>query len=125
MSMQQVLHHLVAEVPGVDGALIASVDGFALASNVPEGREIDLAGLSAMSAAAIALSNQLAATNGPSGAAVSHHVSEDGQVMLVPIASVAVLTMLAAPGAEAGVLARAGHECAGDLERLFRGSVAV
>lgn len=122
--MLQVLQHLVGEVPGVVGALVASPDGFALASLPPADRQIDPAGLAAMSAAALALSHQLSATNGESRSVVSHHVSEHGQVMLVPVAHLAVLTMLATPGAEARVLARAGHEVAAELHRLFVGPPA-
>lgn len=124
-SMVRVLERLVGEVPGVVGALIASPDGFALASVPPSDRSIDDAGLAAMSAAALALSHQLSAANGPSRSAVSHHVSEHGQVMLLPIAHFAVLTMLAAAGAEARILARAGHEAATELHHLLRSGAAL
>lgn len=133
-SMHQVLGRLVDDAPGVVGAIVASSDGFVLADRLPpendgdarhEQRDVDLDALAAMSAATIALSNQLAAVQGPSGASVSHHVSDDGQVMLVPIAHVAVLTLLATPRAEAGVLVRAGHDAAHQLQRLFRGSATV
>lgn len=124
-SMQQLLAQLVGEAPGVVGALVASADGFVLAELLPSDRDIDAAGLAAMSAAALALSNQLAATNGPAPASVSHHVSSDGQVMIVPIAHVAVLAMLATSTAEAGVIARAGSDAANELQRLFRGTAQV
>lgn len=124
-SMQLLLEQLVRDVPGVVGALVASADGFVLADRLPAGDDIDAAGLAAMSAAALALSNQLAATNGPSAATASHHVSSDGQVMIVPVAHVAVLAVLATPTAEAGTIARAGRERANELQRLFRGTARV
>lgn len=123
--MNAVLAHVCEHVPGVIGALVASADGFTLAAELPADREIDVAGLSAMSAATLALSHQLVASCGETPAGVSHHVSNDGQVMIVPIAHLAMLTMLAAPDAEAGVIARAGHDAGNQLQRLFRGVATV
>lgn len=124
-AIRDVLARLVADTPGVVGALLASSDGFAVAEHLPDDRNIDPAGLAAMSAAALALSNQLAASNGPGPASVSHHISNDGQVMIVPIARVAVLTMLATATAEAGALAKAGYAAGDELQRLVRTTPAM
>ena len=78
-----------------------------------------------MSAAAIALSNQLVATSGAAPASVSHHRSTDGQVLIVPIAHVAVLTMLVTADADAEPLTAVAHEAAIGLQRLFRAMASV
>lgn len=124
-SMHLVLHHLVEQTPGVTGALVTSADGFALASRLPPDSEIDVAGLGAMSAAALALSNQLVATTGESPASVSQHRSVDGQVLIVPIAHVAVLTVLIDAAVDAEPLTAVAREAATGLQRLFRGAAAV
>jgi predicted regulator of Ras-like GTPase activity (Roadblock/LC7/MglB family) len=124
-SMHLVLHHLVEHTPGVLGALVSSADGFTLASRLDPGAEIDGAGLGAMSAAAIALSNQLVATAGGSVASLSHHRSRDGQVLILPIAHIAVLTVLASAGADVDQLTAVSREAAGGLQRLFRGAATV
>ena len=124
-SMLLVLHRLVEQTPGVTGALVASADGFTLASRLAPDSEIDTAGLGAMSGAALALSNQLVGTAGDAPANVSHHQSADGQVLILPVAHVAVLTVLASTGADLGRLAEASRQASHSLQRLFRGVAAV
>ena len=124
-SMLLVLHRLVEQTPGVTGALVASADGFTLASRLAPDSEIDTAGLGAMSGAALALSNQLVGTAGDAPANVSHHQSADGQVLILPVAHVAVLTVLASTGADLGRLAEASRQAPHSLQRLFRGVAAV
>jgi len=124
-SMHLVLHHLVEHTPGVTGALVASADGFSLSSRFAPDSEIDGAGLAAMSAAAMALSNQLVATTGDTAATLGHHRSADGQVLLLPVAHVAVLTILATPGADSDQLTAVGREATNGLQRLFRGAAQV
>ncbi len=124
-SMHLVLHHLVEQTPGVSGALVASADGFTLASRLAPDSPIDTAGLGAMSAAALALSNQLVGTTGDAPASVSHHQSVDGQVLILPIAQVAVLTVLATTGADLGRLANTSREASHNLQRLLRGVASV
>lgn len=123
--MHLVLHHLVEQTPGVTGALVASADGFTLASRLAPDTDIDTAGLGAMSAAALALSNQLVGTGGTARASVSHHQSADGQVLILPIAHVAVLAVLATTGADLGQLAETSRESSHHLQRLFRGVASV
>jgi predicted regulator of Ras-like GTPase activity (Roadblock/LC7/MglB family) len=124
-SMHLVLHHLVEYTPGVIGALVASADGFSLASRLPPDTAIDAAGLGAMAAAALALSNQLVGTVGEARANVSHHQSREGQVLILPIAHVAVLTVLGTTSADLRQLADASRESAHSLQRLFRGVASV
>lgn len=123
--MQLVLHHLVEHTPGVTGALVASADGFTLASRLAPDTEIDTAGLGAMAAAALALSNQLVGTAGEARANVSHHQSAEGQVLILPIAHVAVLTVLGTNTADLRQLAAVSRESAHRLQRLFRGVASV
>ena len=123
--MQLVLHHLVEHTPGVTGALVASADGFTLASRLAPDTAIDTAGLGAMAAAALALSNQLVGTAGEARANVSHHQSAEGQVLILPIAHVAVLTVLCTNAAELRQLADVSRESAHRLQRLFRGVASV
>ncbi len=124
-SMHLVLHQLVEQTPGVLGALVTSADGFTLASRLAPDTDIDTAGLGAMSAAALALSNQLVGTVGDARAAVSHHQSVDGQVLILPVAHIAALTVLATTGADLGQLADASRESSHQLQRLFRGVASV
>lgn len=124
-SMHLVLHHLVEKTPGVTGALVASADGFALASRFAPDSAIDAAGLGAMSAAALALSNQLVTVTGEAAANVSHHRSHDCQVLIVPVAHVAVLTVMINAEADAEQLTSVAREAAIGLQRLFRGVATV
>lgn len=123
--MQQVLDHLVERIPGVIGALVSSADGFTLASHVPSNTLIEPASLGAMSAAALALSDRLVTTVGASTSAVTVHRSDDGQVLVLPIARLAVLTILAAPDIDTDRLTLVGREATAGLQRLFRGAASV
>lgn len=124
-SIHLVLHHLVEQAPGVTGALVASADGFSLASRLPPDADIDSDGLAAMAAAALALSNQLVGTGGDAPAQISRHRSADGQVLIVPVAHVAVLTVLATAQADADQLTAVAREAASGIQRLFRGAATV
>ena len=123
--MHLVLHHLVEHTPGVTGALVASADGFTLASRLAPDTSIDPAGLGAMAAAALALSNQLVGTVGAARANVSHHQSAEGQVLILPVSHVAVLTVLGTNTADLGRLADVSRESAHRLQRLFHGVASV
>lgn len=123
--MRQVIDHVVDHVPGVVGALVSSSDGFTLAARLPVTFDGDAAGLGAMAAACLGLSNRLVGTLGESPATVSQHRSADAQVLVVAIAHVAALTLLAEPDADAEQLAGVGREAAAGLKRLFRGAAAV
>lgn len=94
-SMRYLLDQLVQGVPGVIGALVSSVDGFALASNVPlDLPSTDAAGLAAMSAAALGVSNRLVGAVGREPARELTLGSPSGHVVVCRIANVAVLTVL-------------------------------
>jgi len=123
--MHQVLDHLVGQVPGVFGALVSSADGFTLASAVPIESEIEPASLGAMAAAAFALSNRLVSTVGESTATVTVHRSDDGQVLMLPISNLAVLTILAIAEVDSEQLTRVCREATIGFERLFHGAATV
>ena len=94
-SMRYLLDQLVEGIPGVVGALVASVDGFALASNVPvDLPSTDAAGLAAMSAAALGVSNRLVGAVGREPAGELTLRSPSGHVVVCRIANVAALTVL-------------------------------
>ena len=62
---------------------------------------------------------------GDSPATVCHHRSDDGQVLILPVAHLAVLTILANPAANADQLVLVGREASAGLQRLFRGAASV
>ena len=94
-SMRYLLDQLVEGIPGVVGALVASVDGFALASNVPvDLPSTDAAGLAAMSAAALGVANRLVGAVGREPAGEVTLRSPSGHVVVCRIANVAALTVL-------------------------------
>lgn len=125
LSMQQVIDYLVDEVPGITGALVSSADGFALADRLPEGNDSDVDALAAMSASALALSNRLVSTVGEAPATVNHHRSAAGQMVIVPVAHIAVLTLFATPTADTEHVTLVGRETCNQLQRLFRGTADV
>ncbi|NNE12299.1 MAG: hypothetical protein HKN41_08665 [Ilumatobacter sp.] len=124
-SMQQVIDYLVDEVPGITGALVSSADGFVLADRLPEGNLSDVDALGAMSASALALSSRLMKSVGEAPATVTHQRSTDGQVVVIPIAHIAVLTLLATSTADTEHVTLVGRETCSQLQRLFRGSADV
>ncbi|MEJ7800272.1 MAG: roadblock/LC7 domain-containing protein, partial [Ilumatobacter sp.] len=81
-SMNQLIDHLVDQVPGVLGALVSSADGFTLVARLPADATLDAAALGAMSAAALALANRLVQSVGAGPATVSHHRSADAQTFV-------------------------------------------
>lgn len=123
--MNQLIDHLVDQVPGVLGAIVSSADGFTLASRLPDSATVDAAALGAMSAAALALSNRLVQTVGAGPATVSHHRSADAQTFVFAVAHLAVLTVLTDHDANAERIAMVGHEVSSGLQRLFRGTATV
>lgn len=125
VSMRQVIDYLVDEVPGITGALVSSADGFVLADRLAAGNTSNVDALGAMSASALALSNRLVRSLGDDSATVSLHRSARGQMVIVPIAHIAVLTLLATPDANTEHVTLVGRETCRELQRLFRGTADV
>ncbi len=124
-SMNQLIDHLVDQVPGVLGAIVSSADGFTLAARLPEGPTVDAAALGAMSAAAIALSDRLVQTVGAGPATVSHHRSADAQAFVFAVANLAVLTVLTDHDANTERISMVGREVSSGLQRLFHSAATV
>lgn len=118
--MRRLIDHVVDEVPGVDGALVSSADGFVLAARLPPAAASDASAVAAMSAASLGLSNRLVELTGPAATTMSHHRSSDGQVFVFEIARVAVLTVLTDETADATQIRRIGDEIRSGLERVLR-----
>lgn len=118
-TMRQLVDHVVDGVPGVTGALIASVDGFVLASRLPTVVEYDESALAAMSAAMLGLANRLVRLGGPAAVDVSHHVSAQAQISVFAVGGSAALTIIATCDADASRIDRVGREVAQGLLHAF------
>ena len=123
--MRYLLDHLVEGIPGVVGALVASVDGFALASNVPvDLPSTDAAGLAAMSAAALGVSNRLVGAVGREPASEVILRSPAGHVFVYRIADVAALTVLADASVDVEQLSVVSRDVADGIEQLLHGAAS-
>ena len=124
--MRYLLDELVQGVPGVVGALVASVDGFALASNVPlDLPSTDAAGLAAMSAAALGVSNRLVGAVGREPANEVTLRSPAGHVLVYRIANVAALTILTDASIDVERLHAAAAGVTHGVEQLLRDAASV
>ncbi len=124
--MRYLLDELVQGVPGVVGALVASVDGFALASNVPlDLPSTDAAGLAAMSAAALGVSNRLVGAVGREPANEVTLRSPAGHVLVYRIANVAALTVLTDASIDVEQLSVVSRDVADGIEQLLRGAASL
>ncbi len=123
--MRQLIDHAVDQVPGVMGALVSSADGFVLAGRLPDADHIDPPAVAAMSAAVLGIADRLVRLNGDEPVMLSHQRSADGQVFVVAVAGVAVLTLLTDPFADPEQIRLVGHELSQGLQRLFRGAAKV
>lgn len=118
-AMQHLIDHVVDQVPGVTGAVIASADGHALSARLPGSADDGRHSIAAMSAATVGLSNRLVQLTGASTMTSSHHRSADGQVFVFAIERVGALTVLADDTADPEQLRQVGREITGALHRLF------
>lgn len=110
---------IVDAVPGVIGAIVSTIDGFELTSRLPPDIQLDRASIAAMAAASIGLSSRLVQLLGDSPAAISHHRSIEGQVLVFDVDGLAVLAVLADHEAEAGRIVAVSREAVGGLRQLF------
>ena len=126
-SMRYLLDQLVGGIPGVTGALVASVDGFTLAENLtPRGGEgpvpVDAAGLAAMSAALLGVANRMVGGVGAEPVRDTTLHAPGGYVVVHRVGSVAVLTVLAGSDADIARVHLVARELANGIERLLRGT---
>ena len=120
VSMRHVIDHVVDHVPGVLGVLVGSVDGRVLASRITRNTGFDTASIAAMSAAVLGLSNRLVQLTGDAPASFSHQRSNDGQVFVFGISTIAVLTVLTDSTAAPAQIQLVGQDVGRGLERMFR-----
>jgi predicted regulator of Ras-like GTPase activity (Roadblock/LC7/MglB family) len=117
--MQGVIDHVVDGIPGVLGALIASTDGFVIASRLPQREELDPSAIAAMSAASLALATRLVQLHGTAAAATAVLRSSQTQVCVFAVGTAAVLTILAESGADTERIDRVGYEVSWGLVRAL------
>jgi predicted regulator of Ras-like GTPase activity (Roadblock/LC7/MglB family) len=96
------LDELMAESPDIQAAALVSMDGFTMASALPEGMQEDRVG--AMSAAILGLGERAAAELGRGHLTQVFIEGDDGYVVLIAAGSKAVLTTLARTESKLGLV---------------------
>jgi predicted regulator of Ras-like GTPase activity (Roadblock/LC7/MglB family) len=131
-SMRYLLDQVVTGIPGVTGAIVASVDGFAIADHLPSSpvgypglgtAAVDAAGLAAMSAAMVGVSNRMVGVVGPEPVRHVTLHSPSGYVLVHRVANVAVLTITADDHVDVERVHLVAREVANGVERLLRGAL--
>jgi predicted regulator of Ras-like GTPase activity (Roadblock/LC7/MglB family) len=123
-SVRFLLDQIVTGVPGVTGALVSTVDGFAVADRIvlppraSGGTPTDAQGLAAMSAALIGVANRMLAALGDQPTAELTAGSESGNVVLCRIGTTAVLTVITGPTARVDDVEVVAREVAAGIHRL-------
>jgi uncharacterized protein len=123
LSIQHLIDQVIDGIPGVLGALIASADGFVLASRLPQHVPHDAPAIAAMSAAALGLASRLVGLAGAAPADVSVHRSLHAQVFVFAVERHAALTVLADHSADASLIEQVGREVSVGLARAFRADI--
>lgn len=100
--LAEVLDRLMTDAPQIDAAALVSLDGFTMASALPDGMQEDRVG--AMSAAILGLGERAAAELGKGKLSQVFIEGEQGYVMLIAAGDRAVLTCLAASDAKLGLV---------------------
>ena len=111
------LRDLQASSTDVEASAIVSVDGLTMASALPS--EIEEDRVSAMSAAMLSLGERIATELGRGKLDQVYIKGQSGYVILMSIASDAVLTVLARDQAKLGLLFLDMRRAAEDLEELL------
>jgi uncharacterized protein len=117
--MRELIDHVVDGVPGVIGALIATTDGFLIASRLPEDEVFDPSAVAAMSASTLALASRLVQLGGPTPAKTVLHRSAQAQVFVFAVGTTAVLTIVAESRADTERIERIGYEVSLGLVRAL------
>ena len=115
--MMDRLRDLQASSTDVEASAIVSVDGLTMASALPP--EIEEDRVSAMSAAMLSLGERIATELGRGKLDQVYIKGQTGYVILMSIASDAVLTVLARDQAKLGLLFLDMRRAAEDLEKLL------
>ena len=115
--MMDRLRDLQASSTDVEASAVVSVDGLTMASALPSDIEEDR--VSAMSAAMLSLGERIATELGRGKLDQVYIKGQTGYVILMSIASEAVLTVLARDQAKLGLLFLDMRRAAEDLEKLL------
>lgn len=112
------LDGLMEHSPDVQAAALVSLDGFTMASALPEGMQEDRVG--AMSAAILGLGERAATELGRGHLSQVFIEGADGYVLLMAAGDRAVLTALSAPGSKLGLVLYDMRETAGAIGDILR-----
>jgi predicted regulator of Ras-like GTPase activity (Roadblock/LC7/MglB family) len=113
----QTLDRLMEENPEVEAAALVSLDGFTMASALPEGMQEDRVG--AMSAAILGLGERAATELGRGHLSQVFIEGESGYVMLIAAGDRAVLTCLAGKQAKLGLVLYDMREAADGIAEIL------
>ncbi len=114
----QALDSLMDNSPDVQASALVSLDGFTMASALPEGMQEDRVG--AMSAAILGLGERAAAELGRGHLSQVFIEGADGYVLLMSAGDRAVLTVLAGSGAKLGLVLYDMRQTAGQIGDILR-----
>ncbi|HEX9094293.1 MAG TPA: roadblock/LC7 domain-containing protein [Coriobacteriia bacterium] len=112
------LDELMEESQDVQAAALVSLDGFTMASAMPEGMQEDRVG--AMSAAILGLGERAASELGRGSLSQVFIEGADGYVLLMAAGDRAVLTALADPAAKLGLVLYDMRETAAKIGEILR-----
>lgn len=99
--LNNVLSNLRTAVPEIKGALIASTDGMVIASNESTG---DVNRIAAMVATTLGLGKRICETFGVGSFSETSVAGSDGQVFVYSVGTRGVLSVVAASGANVGLI---------------------
>ncbi|MFU8891498.1 MAG: roadblock/LC7 domain-containing protein [Anaerosomatales bacterium] len=116
--LRTALEDLMEEASDIEAAALVSLDGFIIASALPEGMHEDRVG--AMSAAILALGERAAAELGRSSLTQVFIEGADGYVLLVEVGGRAVLTVLARREAKLGLVLYDMRTAADTIAEILR-----
>lgn len=115
--LRRVLVNLHTSVFDITGVLVASGDGLALAQDMPGG--LDPTRIAAMAATALGLGRRIATTLSMGSYDESIVKASEGALYLYSIGTVAVLAVMAGPGANTGLINLEARRAAKDLEAVL------
>lgn len=111
------LNQLMQDNPEIQAAALVSLDGFTMASALPEGMQEDRVG--AMSAAILGLGERAAAELGRGQLSQVFIEGEDGYVVLMAAGQRAVLTCLADPQSKLGLVLYDMRASAAEISQIL------
>lgn len=121
---RRLLEQLVAGIPGVRAAVVATVDGFALGHCVTDDptapvRSPDPDAVAAMTASVLGIANRMTGCVGTAPTGETTMSSSDGHVVLLRVGDLAALTVLTRASADLMRVRLVARELVPGLERLI------